>query len=355
VAVEVYERAPELGEVGAGLSLWANALHALDRLGVGEAIRRRGLPGTAGAIRTWRGETLLAPSADRIPREWGVVVTAVHRADLQATLRAALEPGVVRLGAECTGFAAEGAGVRARFADGRQADGDLLIGADGLGSVTRARLFGDTPPRYSGYTAWRGITAGAAPRPDSAFESWGRGRRFGAVPLLDGRVYWFATRNAPPGEPESPAGRTAELLSEFRGWHAPIEALIEATPGAAVLRNDIYDRPPLRRWGEGRITLLGDAAHPMTPNLGQGACQALEDAVVLGDCLRGTADVAGALRTYEARRRPRTTTVVERSWRIGRMGQWEHPVACWLRNAAVRAAPAGLHLRQLASIIGHRV
>jgi 2-polyprenyl-6-methoxyphenol hydroxylase-like FAD-dependent oxidoreductase len=116
-----------------------------------------------------------------------------------------------------------------------------------------------------------------------------------------------------------------------------------------------YDRPPSPRWGTGRVTLLGDAAHPMTPNLGQGACQALEDAVVLGASLSGATDVARALRAYEARRIPRTTAIVNRSWQVGRIAQWQHPLACGLRDTLVRLTPPRLPLRSIAPIIGHRV
>jgi 2-polyprenyl-6-methoxyphenol hydroxylase-like FAD-dependent oxidoreductase len=357
LAVEVYERAPAMAEVGAGLSLWANALHALDRLGLGAAVKAQGLAGPPGAIRTWDGGVLSAPPAEAVAARWPVFMVGVHRADLLATLGAALPDGVLRLGATAVGFETGGAGVRVRFADGREAAGDLLVGADGLRSVTRAQLFGETPPRYSGYTTWRGVTAvdrGLLP-PGAGFESWGRGQRFGGLPLRDGRVYWFATRNAPAGQGDEPGGRLAELRRRFDGWHPPVPALIAATPESAILRNDIFDRPPLTRWGEGPVTLLGDAAHPMTPNLGQGGCQALEDAVVLGDCLRGAAAVPAALRAYEARRIPRTSAIVRQSWRIGRMGQWEHPVVCALRNALVRATPTALHLRTLAPVVGYTV
>jgi 2-polyprenyl-6-methoxyphenol hydroxylase-like FAD-dependent oxidoreductase len=151
--------------------------------------------------------------------------------------------------------------------------------------------------------------------------------------MSDGRIYWYATENALEGARH--ADEKAALLQTFRGWHAPIEALIEATDGSAILRNDIYDRPVLRTWGEGRATLVGDAAHPMTPNLGQGACQALEDAVALAQCLREDSEVVSAARSYEARRIPRANAVVTQSRRVGRIGQWQHPVAVYLRDAIV--------------------
>jgi 2-polyprenyl-6-methoxyphenol hydroxylase-like FAD-dependent oxidoreductase len=191
--------------------------------------------------------------------------------------------------------------------------------------------------------------------PDAVGESWGRGRRFGIVPLNDGRVYWFATANAAE-HGRDPAGQLKlRLFNAFRGWHAPIEAIIAATPESAILRNDIYDRDPLSRWTHGHVTLLGDAAHPMTPNLGQGACQAMEDAVVLAACLSGTRDVDAALRHYEARRIPRTSRIVLASRRIGDMAQWENPLACALRNLLVRATPTAIAERQMRSVVEHEL
>jgi 2-polyprenyl-6-methoxyphenol hydroxylase-like FAD-dependent oxidoreductase len=243
--------------------------------------------------------------------------------------------------------------VTVRFAGRREERGDLLVGADGLNSVVRARLFGDEKPLYAGYTAWRGIAGDGFMRDGWGSESWGRGERFGMVSLGRGRLYWFATRNAPEGENEDAAGRKAELLRHFGRWHEPIPALIRATEGAEILRNDVYDREPLKSWGVGRVTLLGDAAHPMTPNLGQGACQAIEDAVVLAGCVREASDAA--LRLYEKRRKGRTATIVRRSRLVGRIGQLENPLLCGLRDALAKATPLRAQLRQLDPIVGYEV
>jgi len=179
-------------------------------------------------------------------------------------------------------------------------------------------------------------------------ESWGCGKRFGIVPIGPKRVYWFATKNAQEGESEVGGRRKQELLQLFGDWHQPIESLIDATEPDTILRHDLYDRVPLKDpWGRGRITLLGDAAHPTTPNLGQGACQAVEDAVVLAGKLQGAEDVVAALRQYELQRSPRTAYITNLSWRLGRMSQWENPVACWLRNTFMRAVPLSLQTRQL--------
>ena len=350
--VLVCERSEAIDPVGAGLTLWANALKALHALGLADAIQELGVPELGGGIRSRQGRMLTEMSADRLQRRFGIPSIGIHRADLQRVLLDALPPDTVRLGAACTGFAHDEQGVEVRLANGARLHGRLLIGADGLRSTVRAELFGDAPPRYAGYTAWRGVTEfpHARLRPG---ETWGRGARFGQVALSGGHVYWFATANAPEGAGDAPGGRKRELLDRFAGWHDPILDLIAATPEETILRNDIYDRPPLARWSDGRVTLLGDAAHPMTPNLGQGACQALEDAVVLGRCLRADGDVNRAVRRYEALRRPRTRAITMQSRRIGRVAQWRHPLACRLRDELLAIAPAQLQERGLAPILAY--
>ena len=350
--VEVFERVTLLREVGAGLSLWANAIKALDYLGLASAVRALALPEAAGGIRTPSGALLMQTANAQLAAQFGELSVMVHRAELHDQLRQAFGQEI-HLGMECVAITEEGTGVRVRFRNGEEAFGDLVIGADGLHSAVRAALHGPQPPRYAGYTAWRGVTPFEINRLQIG-ETWGAGARFGQIPMQGNRVYWFATQNAPAGQ-HSPDGEKAELLRLFGNWHNPIRALIEATPDAAILRNDIYDRPPLKRWGRGRITLLGDAAHPMTPNLGQGACQALEDAVVLAKQVQSTADIPTALRAYEAARIPRTTMIVNQSRQVGQVGQWANPVAVVGRNWLVKYLLARVQYRQFAPLIGYEL
>ena len=357
IETTVFERASRMVEIGAGLSLWANAMRVFDKLGLGQAVRDVSVPGTLGEIRTWRGELLSEIKSAKLVRKYGAAHIALHRADLQAVLLRALGGENVQLGARCTGFKQDRAGVTAFFADGRQARGRVLVGADGIHSVIRAQLTSKNDPVYAGYIAWRGVT----PFEDEALplglgiEMWGKGRRFGVTHISQGRVYWFATKNARKDEQDGPAGRKGELLQLFRGWHQPVAAIIEATGEAAILRNDIVEHRSLRRWGKGRVTMLGDAAHAMTPNLGQGACQAIEDALVLARCLSGEDDVASALRHYEAQRIPRTTAVAWQSRLTGRFSQVENPLACRLRNTLTKTTPAFIQLKQLEWIVGYEV
>ena len=346
----VYERVAELRPAGAGLTLAANAGLALRALGVLDAIRARGAEIDVGEGRGPRGERLQRTPIGEIGRELGVSMIGLHRAALQEVLLDALGRDRVRLGRECVGFTLHQDGVVVRFANGDEVEADLLIGADGLHSVVRRQLHGETPVRYAGYTSWRGVVEGGASLIESgaSVETWGPGRRFGMVPIGEGRAYWFATANAPRGT--SWRDREA-LLSRFGGWHPPIAALIEATDPERLIQTDIVDRPPIDPWGRGCVTLLGDAAHPMTPNLGQGACQAIEDALVLANCLGRGSGVEAALWTYERLRQARTAEITRQSLRFGRLGQLEHPMACRIRNAALRLTPAGVALRQIGHLI----
>jgi 2-polyprenyl-6-methoxyphenol hydroxylase-like FAD-dependent oxidoreductase len=352
VEAALFERAPELREIGAGISLWANATRALKGLGVYEEVRDAGAADIGGELRSWRGEMFLRIPAEDLRERFGEANLAVHRADLQGALFSSLPPGTVRLGAEFTGFEQDDEGVLARFADGREERGDLLVGADGLHSSVRAQLFGEGEPRYAGYTAWRGVAGAGSLLPEGiGINLWGRGSEFGLVGIGRGRFYWFATKNAPEGQAESAAGRKREVLDLLSGAYQPARAAVEATPEPEILRNDIYDRKPASRWGVGRVTLLGDAAHPMTPNLGQGACQAIEDAVVFARCLGGGEAKSASLRLYEERRVRRTIRVVRRSRLAGRVTQLENPLLCRLRDALAKRTSARAQLRQYEEIV----
>ena len=355
-AVQVFERADAIREIGAGIAISPNAVAALRRIGLDRAVIEAGVIAEALDLRTSRGALL----ARLRPRDLGSAIEApfvcIHRGTLQAVLLAACGTETVHTGCEGVGFEARPDGVTLRLNGGRSAEGAMLVGADGLHSRVRAQLLGDGEPLYAGYTAWRAVTPeGFTPRPDATSETWGQGHRFGIVPLDHGRVYWYATSNAPQGgRDDEPGALRDELLRVFGDWHAPIGDLIAATPEEAIVRTDILHRRPVRRWGEGRVTLLGDAAHPMTPNLGQGACLAIEDAVVLADRLRAADDPAFALRRYEALRRTRAAHVALRAAHLGWIGQWRTRPACRFRDLVVRWTPDAFHRLQMRQLFRFR-
>jgi 2-polyprenyl-6-methoxyphenol hydroxylase-like FAD-dependent oxidoreductase len=344
--VVVLEQAPRVDPLGAGITLFANAMSALDRLGIGEAVATRGAASTRSAIFTWQGRELT-----RVPSDLLEGTIALHRADLQAELAAA--SGDVRLGVEVSTVEQGEDGVVARSTDGSEERGDLLVGADGLSSVVR-RAIADAPIRYAGYTAWRGVSS-VPVEAGRLTESWGVGERFGLVDIGRGRTYWFATKNAPEGEPDEPGGRKAEILRRFSGWHEPIAAIAESADESAILRNDVYYLEPLPRWSDRRSVLVGDAAHATTPGVGQGAAQAIEDAVVLADRLAADGDLSAALAEYEAIRRPRADAVLKMSRRVDKAAQLASPLACRVRNALVRWLPDGAQRRQLEPLVRYEL
>ena len=352
IEVAVYERSPELTDVGAGIGLWPNALKALYQLGLRPALDGVSFVSMEGAVRSSDGRILSRTAADQFIARLGLPFIVFHRADLLGVLVDAARGIPIHTGHECQDVEQDGDSATARFANGASAKGDVMVGADGLRSVVRDRLDVPGALKYSGYTAWRGIapfeTAGLM-----AGETLGCGQRFGIVPIHGNRVYWYATDNVPEGQREPPLAAKIRLTKLFADWHHPIPELIRSTNEDAILRNDIYDRDPADRWGSGRITLLGDAAHPMTPNLGQGACQAIEDALVLAHHLSTGPDVPSSLRCYEAERIARTGSVVIASRRIGALFQVESRAFCWFRDLGLRMLPVEMSYRSLKDLGGY--
>jgi 2-polyprenyl-6-methoxyphenol hydroxylase-like FAD-dependent oxidoreductase len=343
--VTVLERAPAFAGIGAGLSLWANALSALDALGLGDRVRSTGQAG-GGSTRTAAGRVLSHVDDARAR------VLGVHRADLHRILLEPLPADCLVTDAEVIDVEASGRVVFRRKGETVTINGDLVVGADGINSAVRSRLWGDTAgPVFSGTTAWRAVTAWHRPLP--AGVSLGPGAEFGMIRVGGGRVYWYGVVSAPAmpqgAAPREPADEWASVRERFGAWHDPIPALLAATPPEAVLRHDIYHlATPLPSYVEGRVVLVGDAAHAMTPFLGQGACQALEDAVVLGR-------LAGDLAEYDRQRRPRTQQVARASLRTGRLGQQlTNPVAVAVRKHSAAALPASVVARATDAVTGWR-
>lgn len=362
--VSVYERTRSLSGIGAGIALAANAMKALRQLGADEQVSRLGAPVRQADIYTSDGRLLVSLPTEEQARRYGAQSYLIHRADLHSVLLGRLESGTVRTDKKLRCWEQNERSVKAVFEDGTITEGDVLIGADGLHSAVRAQLFGESAPlRYAGYSALRGTAHWHDERfpfeQGGGFEAWGPGKRFGVSAIGQGRIFWFAAVNAPQGQELPPAERKAAALHQFCGWMEPIEALISATDEVSILSHDIFDRRPLAGWSWGRVTLLGDAAHPMLPNLGQGGAQAMEDALALARCLRqaygtpGTPGVAAALRQYEQERFGRTALVVRRSRAMGRMVQLAHPAAIAVRNRLLRLLPARMQIRRLDWLVGY--
>ena len=341
--------------VGGGIGLWHNGMRGLQQLGVAKKVESIGLPMELEEFWTDKGEVLAEWPVGEIGERLGAPSIGALRAELQPLLVAELDAGSVHMNARCIGFTQHAAGVRAHLADGGEEHGDLLIAADGHGSTLRSEVAGEAKIRYAGYAAWQGLVdfSHDAVAPGGMRHVWGPGARFSFYHVAPGRIYWFAYGNDAEGALPAADGWKPELLDRYAGWPAPTTAMIDATDEDAIRRVDIYDRAMATPWSVGRIALLGDAAHPMQPNLGQGACQAIEDAVVLGKCLAAEANVVEALQLYEARRRKRARHFHSLARQIGALGRWESPLACRLRTAVLKPTLRRIVLRRYANEMGY--
>ncbi|MDQ4121466.1 MAG: FAD-dependent monooxygenase [Acidobacteriota bacterium] len=333
----IYENAPVLRGIGAGITLWSNATAVLEKLGLLEEAVSKSAVFKYGRLLNERGELLQQVSTGNYPTP----AICIHRADLIDLLKRKCSQETIHLGKTFEHFEQDETGVTAFFADGTSAKGGILIGADGIHSRVRSQIKGDAKPIYRGYAVWRSTIEFDASGLDldSPTETFGKGRRVGLVPIGKNRFYWYATNNQPENSILPPEQRKAQLLEFFQDWHAPIPQIIAATDAEDILHNDCYDRLPEPGWSQGRVCLIGDAAHPTTPNLGQGGCMALEDAVVLTKCLQNSAEPSEAFREFEAQRFPRTKFITERSLMLGKVGQWQNPLAVFVRNTLTRLTP----------------
>lgn len=357
VPVTVLERTDGDAGDGFGLSLFGNGLAALDAVGLENARRERGIvsSGESGGAMASAAAGQRAPDGrllSRLPASVAASVVVVHRADLRAVLRSGIAPGTVVTGAAVNGVSADGRTVMVS----KQPQGfDVVVAADGLRSRVRSGWPIDPGVRYSGYRAWRGVTSQPVDVGGVVGETVGRGLRFGIAPIEAGDragcVYWFAAVSGPAVRDPYPAD-----LERFAGWHDPIPALLAATPPSDRLVLPIKELagrlPTFRR---GRCVLLGDAAHAMTPNLGQGGNQALEDAATLTALLSDVdrddaARIDAALDHYDRLRRPRTQRISRQAALLGRVLQARGPVTCRLRDVLLRTAPERLVTRQILAV-----
>jgi salicylate hydroxylase len=316
--IEIVERAPALREVGAGLQLSPNAMKALGAFGLADAVEVLSSEPEALELRMGRSgaKVFSIPMGQAARKRYGAPYLHIHRADLIGVLAKAAEAaGVrIRLGARVSAWTKEGGGLRVGLDTGDILAGDLLVGADGMRSTVQRRMFGEDHPRFTGAIAWRALAPiSACPDlPNSAVVWAGQGRHAVTYRVRRGETINFVgvvEEDGWCGEGWDEPGDKKELLKAFEGWTEPVVSVIQGAQSCH--RWALFDRDPLPRWSEGRVTLLGDACHPMPPFQAQGAAMAIEDAVVLAQCLAAQADAPeAALKAYEAKRKPRTTKVL---------------------------------------------
>lgn len=348
--VKVLEQTADFSVVGSAISLWPNAFRALDAVGV-ELGGDRMTAG--GGLRDFRGGWIVRmdESAEEHAEEHMDHAVVAHRHDLRAALLEKV-PEESRLdGVRVTGVRREGARAVVEH-DGGELSADLVVGADGVHSVVRAALWPQAaPPKYSKHTAWRMIL----PRPKALVgagaeiwaETWGPGAVFGMFPMAGSRVYCYGTGTVPPGG-HSRDSELAELRRRFGDWCFPIPAVLAAATEDQVLRNDIYYLPNLSTYVHGPVALLGDAAHAMTPHLGQGGCQALEDAATLAVAVETQPDLTTALRRYDELRRPRTQALAKKSLMTRDLSHLSWGPVRAMRNVALRSMPKSMFMKSLA-------
>ncbi|MBO3462360.1 FAD-dependent monooxygenase [Aetokthonos hydrillicola Thurmond2011] len=330
----VYERKENLREAGAGIALWANATHVLKNLGVLSDVLRESDVVTNYQFNSKHGEELVNISLDHFE----VPAVCIHRADLHTLLWRNLSSEQLVLGQTFEQFEQNEDKIIAHFSSGKTCEGDALIGADGLRSQVRAALFGDSQPIYRGFTTWRGLTdyIPSTYRPGYITEFIGSGGGFGFVTIGKGRMYWYAAAKRNHEQTDVGVEQKSQIQERFKDWHRSIPDLIAATDQANILKTDLYDRIPVRPWGKQNVTLLGDAAHPTLPTLGQGACMALEDALVITKCLLTHSDPAVAFQQYESQRFERTKAIVQQSLQAAQMGRFESSFAIALRETFMK-------------------
>jgi len=328
--VDLFERQEQFSEIGASLTLWPNALAALDELGVGDEARDAALTGGFdGGFMTTGGRWLTRLNTDDVKARYGEVVV-LTRPDLLRLLHKAAPPRALHPGTPVESVEADGT-VKTKEGQYRA---DLVVAADGVWSIARRALWPDAAePRYTGVVAKRFNTRVLdEPVPDGAWV-WGPGRSFGYTPLPGGRAYAYAMERAP-------AGGVDIDLDAYADWRDPIPRLIANVGEAGVLRHDVFEGPLLKSYVKGRVALLGDAAHALQPSLGQGACTALEDAVVLGR-------VGADLNRYDRARRMRTQRILRMSRLVMNMAHVSSPVGASMRNLSMAAVPLALNLRMM--------
>jgi 2-polyprenyl-6-methoxyphenol hydroxylase-like FAD-dependent oxidoreductase len=347
--VKVYESAPQFKALGAGLVLAANAIKALQHIGIGNQILKSGNVLQKFVIKEQNGKVITKTDSLRVSQQFGTDNFTIHRADLHELLLKNLPLQTLEPGKLCVDFTQDHSGVTIIFNDGDIVRADCLIAADGIHSVIRQKLVPSSQPRYAGYTCWRAVIEGQPQDFDAtqATETWGLNGRVGIVPLSKNRIYWFICKNAPYQDVRQSKFTIENLQQEFTEFHDPIPQILEMTKNSQLIHNDIIDIKPIKNFAFGKVVLSGDAAHATTPNLGQGACQAIEDAVILANCIEKYKTIEEAFRIFESKRIHRTTKIVNTSWNLGKIAQLENVWFYKIRNTLLRLVPASVNSKQL--------
>jgi 2-polyprenyl-6-methoxyphenol hydroxylase-like FAD-dependent oxidoreductase len=346
--VKVYEAASEIKAVGAGLWIAPNAINIFERLGIAHTIKNAGNQLIMSCLGDHEGNALTSVDFSKIAVKYKNGTTTIHRGILQNILLNNVKPNTVKTNFRLKSIENTEGGIRIHFENGETIQTDILIGADGINSMVRKHLFGDIPLRYSGQTCWRGIAKMQMQNPKHTAELWGTkgGLRAAYTQVNAEEVYWYITLKTEKGA-KIPQNEVKiylkNLVSEF---NSEIQKAIENTDNQYIIQNDLFDINPLPRWYQGNFVLLGDAAHATTPNLGQGACQAIEDAYYLAACLSDTPSVIEAFSIYQTKRKPKADFVIKTSRRIGLLNNMGGVIGYRLLNMLLKITPQSIGEKQ---------
>jgi 2-polyprenyl-6-methoxyphenol hydroxylase-like FAD-dependent oxidoreductase len=345
IETTLFESAPELKPVGAGLGLSSNAMAAFEWLNLSEEIKSHGRFLQFFSIYDQNGKIISRFNYEKGQSKFQNFT--IHRGLLHKQLLSKLDVSQIHLNKRVVDVVQTEKSVIVSFQDGSTHQADLLLAADGVNSIIRNKILPETNLRYAGYTCWRAVVDNTEMNLDETSESWGAAGRFGIVPLSNKKLYWFACVNAKQNDPKMKAVGIEDLMQRFKNYHHPIPTVCAKSKDNQLIWNDIYDIEPLDRFAFERILLLGDAAHATTPNMGQGACQAIEDAVVLAQCFSKNSDYKNVFSEFEGRRIGRTKWITETSRRIGSLAQLESSLPIMIRNFALRLIPPRVTEKQM--------
>ncbi len=343
----IYEAVPEIKAVGAGLVLAANAMKALRKIGIAEDVINAGALLPSFTIYDSQGRVINKTNSTILGEKYGLDNLTIHRSALHKVLLNKIDHDCIYTGKKLIDAVQGADDIKLYFEDGSIQLARYLVAADGIHSAVRKKIMPKAVLRYAGYTCWRAVIDASSFNLNETSETWGTARRFGLVPMKNNQLYWFACMNAPVQNSRMKHFTKEDLLEQFSNFHYPIPQVIKATRNEQLIWNDIIDLKPVSQYAFDKILLIGDAAHATTPNLGQGACQAIEDAVILADELLQNKDVTQAFRNFERRRIKRTREIVNASWKIGSVAQLESNFLAGIRNFILRYLPSKINERQI--------
>ena len=340
---KIYESAPEIKPVGAGIAMAGNAMQIFDKLGLKEKIENAGTKMHALIITDENLKTISKTDVLKLESKYNVCNIAIHRAELQSVLSENISENIILNKRLSTIVKKEN--YHLTFEDKTEIESEIIFGADGVKSLVRNQILKSGQIREAQQKCWRGILTTEIPEKYShnAYEMWGKGKRFGFVKIKENTLYWYALVN------EKFYSEDIDLMETFKEFHPDVLEMISKTSKENIILNDIIDLKPMEKWSTENLCLIGDSAHATTPNMGQGGCQAVEDAYIIGKLLETQKDWNKIFHQFERIRKSKVNHIVKTSWTLGKVAQWENFTG--LRNFVFRNMPESVNQKQMEKIL----